>query len=60
VSPAPVIVEVDHGSASSWDRPPATAFVVRVRRGDSSLVIAIGLSRASAASLADRLGQLLA
>ena len=55
-----VTVEVDHGSASSWDRPASMAFLVRVRRGDSSLIIAIGLSRDNARSLAERLGQLLA
>ena len=55
-----VTVEVDHGSASSWDRPAATAFFVRVRRGEHSLVIAIGLSRSNATSLAERLRQLLA
>jgi hypothetical protein len=55
-----VTVEVDHGSASSWDRPAATAFLVRVRKGECSLVIPIGLSRSNASSLAERLRQLLA
>lgn len=57
---SPVVVEVDHGSASSWDRPASMAFLVRVRRGEESLIIAVGLSRESATSLAERLGQLLA
>jgi hypothetical protein len=60
VTNGPVVVEVDHGSASSWDRPASMAFLVRVRRGEESLIIAIGLSRENAASLAERLGQLLA
>ncbi len=55
-----VTVEVDHGSASSWDRPAATAFLVRVRKGERSLVIAIGLSHGNATSLAERLHQMLA
>ena len=57
---APVVVEVDHGSASSWDRPASMAFLVRVRRGEDSLIVAIGLSRDYAESLAERLGHLLA
>jgi len=56
----PIIVEVDNGSASSWDRPASMAFLVRVRRDEDSLIVAIGLSRANAESLAERLGQLLA
>jgi hypothetical protein len=60
VSRDPVVVEVDHGSASSWDRPASMAFLVRVRKGEQTLIVAIGLSRESAASLAERLGQLLA
>jgi hypothetical protein len=56
----PVVVEVDHGSASSWDRPASMAFLVRVRRGEESLIVAVGLSREYADSLAERLGQLLA
>ena len=48
----PIIVEVDHGSASSWDRPASMAFLVRVRRDEDSLIVAIGLSRANAESLA--------
>jgi hypothetical protein len=55
----PVVVEVDHGSASSWDRPASMAFLVRVRRGEDSLIIAIGLSREYADSLAERLAQLI-
>jgi hypothetical protein len=36
------------------------AFLVRVRRGEESLIVAVGLSREYADSLAERLGQLLA
>ena len=57
---SPVAVEVDHGSASSWDRPASMAYLVRVRKDDESLIIAIGLSRENATSLAERLGRLLA
>jgi hypothetical protein len=60
VSDSPVVVEVDHGSASSWDRPASMAFLVRVRKGEESLIIAIGLSRENATSLAERLSRMLA
>jgi hypothetical protein len=56
---SPLVVEVDRGSASSWDRPASMAFLVRVRRGEDSLIIAIGLSREYADSLAERLAQLI-
>jgi hypothetical protein len=36
------------------------AFLVRVHRGEDSLIVAIGLSRDYAESLAERLGNLLA
>lgn len=55
-----VTVEVDHGSASSWDRLAATAFLVRIRKGERSLVIATGLSHGNATSLAERLRKMLA
>ena len=35
------------------------AFLVRVRRGEDSLIVAVGLSRDYAESLAERLGNLL-
>ena len=57
---SPLVVEVDRGSASSWDRPASMAFLVRVRRGEDSLIIAIGLSREYADSLAERLRHLIA
>ena len=56
----PVLVEVDTGSAISWDRPPSRCFLVRLRRDDDYLIIPVALSRASAESLAERLAQLLA
>jgi hypothetical protein len=56
----PVLVEIDTGSAISWDRPPSRCFLVRLRRGDDHLIIPAALSRPSAESLAERLAQLLA
>lgn len=47
-----VIVEVDMGSASSWGRTPARSWLVRLRRADRCVVVAIGLSQAAAEHLA--------
>lgn len=56
----PVTVEVDIGSASSRGRRPENAFLVRLRRGQRSLVIAIGLPRMAAEHLAEQIAELLA
>jgi hypothetical protein len=55
----PVTVEVDRGSASSRGRRPDRDFLVRLRRSDRSVVIAIGLSRAGAELLAGQISELL-
>jgi hypothetical protein len=52
-------VEVDTGSASSWGRPPDQAWLVRLRRADRSIIVAIGLSRTAADSLAERITELV-
>jgi hypothetical protein len=54
-----VIVEVDMGSASSWGRPPARSWLVRLRRADRCVVVAVGLSRVAADHLADSIRWLL-
>jgi hypothetical protein len=56
---APVTVEVDHGSASSPGRQPARAWLVRLRRTDRSVIIAIGLSRTAADHLAQQIADIL-
>ena len=45
VSPDPITVEVDIGSASSRGRPPERAWLVRLRRADRAVIVAIGLRR---------------
>jgi hypothetical protein len=55
----PLSVEVDTGSASSRGRPPDRAWMVRLRRADRSIIVAIGLSRTAADSLAERIAQLI-
>ena len=57
--PGPVTVEVDYGSASSRGRAPGTAWMVRMRRADKSVIVAIGLTRSSADRLAFTIAELL-
>jgi hypothetical protein len=57
----PVItVEIDTGSTSSRGRPPGQAWLIRLRRGHRSVITTIGLSRASAEHLAQKITDLLA
>ena len=52
--------EVDTGSASSRGRPPERIWMVRLRRGDNSVIVAIGLHRFAAEHLAARIHEVLA
>lgn len=52
--------EVDTGSASSRGRPPERIWLVRLRRNDNSVIVAIGLHRVAAEHLAARINDLLA
>lgn len=52
-------VEVDAGSASSWGRSPDRAWMVRLRRADHTLIVAIGLSRTAADNLAERITEVV-
>ena len=56
---APVTVEIDTGSASSRGRPPGQAWLIRLRRGDRSVITTIGLSRSGAEHLAEQISDLL-
>jgi hypothetical protein len=53
-------VEVDFGSASSRGRSPDRAFMVRMRRGERSVIVAIGLRRPAADRLAAQIAELVA
>ena len=55
----PVSVEVDTGSASSRGRTPDRAWLVRLRRADHNVIIAIGLRRHTADRLAEQINNLL-
>jgi hypothetical protein len=59
VATDPITVEVDMGSASSRDRPPERAWLVRLRRADRSVIVAIGLRRHAADRLAEQLTDIL-
>ena len=52
-------VEVDTGSASTWGRPPDQTWVVRLRRNDHSIIIAIGLTRSAADHFAERITEIV-
>ncbi|MGH9155886.1 MAG: hypothetical protein ACRD1K_08680 [Acidimicrobiales bacterium] len=54
------MAEVDRGSASSRGRHPDRAWMVRLRRGEHSTIVAIGLSHPAADRLAEQLTDLLA
>lgn len=55
----PVSVEVDMGSATSRGRPPDRAWMVRMRRGRRSVIVAVGLRRNAADRLAEQIADLL-
>jgi hypothetical protein len=55
----PITVEVDLGSASSRGRLPERAWLVRIRRADRTVIVAIGLRRAAADRLAEDLTEIL-
>ncbi|MGH7698100.1 MAG: hypothetical protein ACRENV_05420 [Candidatus Dormibacteria bacterium] len=55
----PVTVEVDFGSASSRGRPPERSWMIRLRRGERSVIVAIGLRRSGADRLAAQIADLL-
>ena len=55
----PVTVEIDIGSASARGRPAGQAWLIRLRRGDRSVITTIGLSRISADRLAEQITDLL-
>jgi hypothetical protein len=55
-----VVVEVDHQPTPDNERPTGRVWIVRLRRGTQSVVIAAELGRPSADLLAGQLNELLA
>lgn len=56
----PVIAEADLGSASSRGRRPEDAWLVRLRRDDMRVIVAIGLRKAAAERLVEQITEILA
>ncbi len=55
----PIVVEIDHGSTNAKRRPAGRVWMVRLRRGQRSVIVAIGLGRPSADHLAHQISDLL-
>lgn len=55
----PVVAEVDFGSASSRGRLAEESWMVRLRRGERTVIVAIGLRRHAADRLAEQIADLL-
>jgi len=51
----PLLVDVDHGSTSSKNRPSGRVWMIRLRRGNRSVILTTGLGRASADTLPDQI-----
>ncbi len=56
---SPLTLEVDHGSASSWGRTPDNDWVIRLRRAERSVVLAVGLRHTAADHLADHVADVV-
>jgi hypothetical protein len=56
----PVTVQIDTGSSNSRGRPPGQAWLIRLRRGNRSVITTIGLSRTSAEQITEQITDLLA
>jgi len=57
--PEPVIVEVDAGSFSTLGRPPDQIWMIRLRRPDRSVIVAVGLYRTAAEHLAAHIAEVI-
>jgi hypothetical protein len=56
---APLRIEVEPGSATSWGRAPEHSYLVRLCRGERAVVLAAGMTRAGAEHLAGHARELL-
>ena len=55
-----IAVQIDTGSTSSREQPPGRIWLIRLRRGNHSVITTTGLSRTSAEHLAEQITILLA
>ena len=54
-----ITVEIAAGSTSTRSQPPGRTWLIRLRRGNRSVITTIGLSRPSAEHLARQITELL-
>ncbi|MBA2280531.1 MAG: hypothetical protein H0W25_04745 [Acidimicrobiia bacterium] len=59
-TPVPTTAEADMGSASSRGRHPDRAWLVRLRRGHRTVIVAMGLRQPAADRLVEQINDLLA
>jgi hypothetical protein len=52
-------VEIDTGSASTRGRPPDHHWMIRLRRGDKSVIVNVGLTRTAAEHLAAHIAEIV-
>jgi hypothetical protein len=55
----PLTVEIDIGSASTCGRPPDHHWTIRLRRGDKSVIVNVGLTKIAAQHLADHIAEIV-
>lgn len=55
----PILVEVDHGPLNAQRRPAGRVWLVRLRRGHHAVIVASGLGRTTADSLAAQITTVL-
>jgi hypothetical protein len=55
----PLTVEIDTGSSSTRSRPPNQHWMVRLRRGNRGVIVAIGLNKTAAQHLADHIAEII-
>jgi hypothetical protein len=56
---APLHIEIDHGSTSSRGQPAGQVWLVRLRRGNRQVTVAVGLSHTAAEHLARQISEVI-
>jgi hypothetical protein len=58
-SQPPLNVEIDLGSASTRGRLPDRHWMIRLSRGEKTVIVNVGLSRTAAEHLADHIAEII-